>query len=223
MATKKRQTATKSPNREAADKALQLTWVLKGRLKNARLEFLRIGGMLAKVRDEKMFAVLHHPDIEDYAEKRLQLGRSSLYRYLKVYDWAKQSHPEWLEPKPKGFIPELDDVAGLMWIEEELQRKDLSAADRRELEALRAKGLAGSLRRSDLSAWQKKGRKTNTLQTYYNKFRSLRTRSARIVGMPPEALKCLDDAIAILKNHQQVSHSGLDDLGPVISFERKSA
>jgi hypothetical protein len=54
----------------------------------------------------------------------------------------------------------------------------------------------------------------DALQSYYNKFRSLRTRSARIVGMPPEVLKCLDDAIAILKNHQQIAHSGLDALNP---------
>jgi len=205
MTAKKRQTVKKSPARVAADKALQLTWVLKGRLKNVQLEFLRIGAMLAQVRDEKMFDVLHHPNLEDYAEKRLQLGESSLYRYLRVYDWTKASHPEWLGPKPKGFVPELDDVAGLMWIENELKRKDLTAADRQELEALQTKGLSGELRQRDLTEWRKKDRKTDTLQTYYNKFRSLRTRSARIAGMPPEALKCLDDAIAILKNHQQAA------------------
>ncbi|MEI7901926.1 MAG: 3-oxoacyl-[acyl-carrier-protein] synthase III C-terminal domain-containing protein, partial [bacterium] len=88
-----------------------------------------------------------------------------------------------------------DDAAGLMWIENELKRKDLSAADRQELEALQTKGLAGELRQSDLANWRKKGKKVDTIRSYLNKFRSFRTRCARITGMPPEVIHCLDDAI----------------------------
>ena len=42
----------------AAGKALQLTWELKGRLKSFQMYYLRIGAMLARVRDEKVFSVL---------------------------------------------------------------------------------------------------------------------------------------------------------------------
>ena len=100
--------------------ALEVTWVLKGKLKSAQIAYLKIGELLAQVRDRKLFAELKHPSIEDYAQERLGLGRSSLYQYLQVYDWVRESHPEWLEPKPKGFIPYLSGANELMWIEHTL-------------------------------------------------------------------------------------------------------
>ncbi len=44
---------------------------------------------------------------------------------MRVYEWVKAAHPQWLGDKPEGFIPELDDVAGLMWLDKELANKDL--------------------------------------------------------------------------------------------------
>lgn len=210
MGTQRRTAGARSEKQETVQEALQVTWVLKGQLKSARMSYLRIGAMLVRVRDEKLFTALNHPDLEDYAEKRLKLGRSSLYQYVRVYDWVKASHPEWLEKKPEGFIPELTDVADLIWIENELKRADLSAKDRTELQNLRDKGLAGELRQDELQNWRNKGRKPDTVRSYLNKFRSLRTRCARIVGMPTEVIKCLDDAIDILQNHQQVAKCGFD-------------
>jgi len=64
----------------AVQEALEITWVLKGHLKNAQISYLRAGAMLAKVRDKKLYSALQHPDIESYAETRLNLGRASLYR-----------------------------------------------------------------------------------------------------------------------------------------------
>lgn len=211
MAKKKGQTVKKSPEREAADKALQLTWVLKGRLKNARLEFLRIGGMLAKVRDEKMFATLHHPDIEDYAEKRLQLGRSSLYKYLQVYDWVAKFHHEWLENKPKGVIPELADAGDLMWIENELARKNLKAETRASLEELKQKALDGRLRTGELNKWRRKssGNKEQSLKSFLSKFRLLRKRCAEVKSMPAEAITHVELAIDIIKNAMALQKAGL--------------
>ncbi len=209
---KKEKTVQKSEKQKAVQEALQVTWVLKGQLKSYRMSYLRIGAMLVRVREENLYGLLGHSDIQDYAEKRLKLGRASLYRYISVYDWVKVSHPEWLEKKPKGYIPEMDDIAGLIWIENKLKNRNLSQADRKELENLRKKALAGDLRQSELHDWRKKGSKVNTLQDYYNKFRSLRTRCARITGMPPEVIKCLDDAIEILRNHQQVANCGFDML-----------
>jgi hypothetical protein len=61
--------------------ALEVTWVLKGHLKNAQIAYLRVGRMLRDVRDRKLYAHLKHPDLESYAEQRLHLARTSLYKY----------------------------------------------------------------------------------------------------------------------------------------------
>jgi len=206
----KRKAVQKSDKQKIVQEALQITWVLKGQLKNARMSYLRIGSMLVKVRDEKLFTELGHVDMEDYAAKRLKLGRSSLYQYLKVYDWVKKSHVEWLKAKPKGFIPDFSDTGDLMWIEEKLKSADLNPEDRKELESLRKKALTGELRQSELAGWRKKGKKAETLHAYLNQFRSFRTRCARIVGMPPEVIKCLDEAIELLGNQHQVAQCGFD-------------
>ena len=94
--------AQKAPAPNPAQEALQVTWLLKGKLKSAQMAYLRIGQLLAQVRDQKLYEDLHHEDMEDYADVRLNLGRASLFRYLQVYDWAVASHPEWLQPKPPG-------------------------------------------------------------------------------------------------------------------------
>jgi hypothetical protein len=199
-----------SAERSGAQEALQITWLLKGNLKNARIGYLRIGALLIQIRDKKLYSELAHPDIEDYAEKRLKLGKSSLYQYIQVYDWVQGSHPEWLMKKVKGFIPDLSDVADLMWIESELKRADLNKEDRVQLENLRKKGFAGELRQSQMEEFRKKGQKVNTIKAYLNKFCSFRTRCARIVGMPAEVIRCLDAAIEILKNRQQVAECGFN-------------
>jgi hypothetical protein len=53
---------------------------------------LRVAALLAKVRDERLFAALKHPSIEESAAKRLGLQRASVYRYLQIYDWAREFH-----------------------------------------------------------------------------------------------------------------------------------
>ncbi|MEK9135767.1 MAG: hypothetical protein AAB393_01485, partial [Bacteroidota bacterium] len=83
----KKSSKAKSALQKAVQEALQVTWVLKGKLKSAQMAYLKIGAMLAQVRDKKMFSTLKHPDIEDYAWQRLKLRRSALYQYLQVYDW----------------------------------------------------------------------------------------------------------------------------------------
>jgi hypothetical protein len=186
---------------KAVQEALQTTWLLKGQLKNARISYLRIGALLSHVRNDKLYAELKHPDIEDYAEKRLQLGRASLYRYLQVYDWVSKYYPEWLQPKPKGFIPELYDVADLMWIESELARKDLAPSKRAALEDLKNKALNGQLTNRETDKIRRSGAKTeDSLKTLVSKLRNLRTRGARLVDMPQEAITHIDTAIEIIKN-----------------------
>ena len=76
--------------------ANQVTFLLKGHLKNARIGYIRAAKLLARVRDEKLWKALKFPDIEAYARQDLGLGRSSLYHYLQVHDWLRDYHPAWL-------------------------------------------------------------------------------------------------------------------------------
>jgi len=178
--------------------ALQVTWLLKGDLKNVQIAYIRVGKLLARVRDEKLWAALKHATIEEYAEARLRLGHTSLYRYLRVHDWIVEFHKEWLEPKPTGFIPELADVADLIWIENELARKDLDPARRAALEALRQKALEGRLRAHDLDPFRKDKHGDAGLKAFVSRLRLLRNRGAELATLPPDVLAHLDAAIELL-------------------------
>jgi hypothetical protein len=209
-----KKTRTLTVEGKAAQIANQVTWLLSGHLKNAQISYIRVCVLLARVRDENLYSALKHPDMEDYAEKRLHLGRASLYRYLQVHDWIAGCHKEWLQPKPKGFIPDLSDVADLIWIENELVRKNLAAPKRADLENLKKKALEGTLRDGDLSQWRQKGQgKAITLKSFMSKIRSLRKRCSGIANLPPEVVSHLDAAIAILRNEQVAARCGLDALG----------
>jgi hypothetical protein len=199
--------ATEAPAapRDVVQEALQVTWVLKGHLKNARISYIRVARLLAEVRDKQLYAALRHADIQSYAEERLQLRRSALYRYLQVYDWITEFHAEWLRPKPKGFIPELSDVGDLMWIDRELTKTNLAPKTRAELEALRKKALDGRLRAGELAAFRSRRQGSpgdKGLRRHIARFRFLRMRLAAAVGVPPEALAHMDAALAILQNAQ---------------------
>jgi hypothetical protein len=84
------------PKLTPAQIANQVTFVLKGHLKNARIGYIRAASLLARVREQKLWKALGHATIEEYAEGRLGLGRTSLYRYLQVHDWLRDYHPAWL-------------------------------------------------------------------------------------------------------------------------------
>jgi hypothetical protein len=194
----------------AVDRALRITWKLKGHLKNAQVAFVRVCVTLAQVRDEKIYKDLKHPDMESYAEERVRLGRSSLYKYLKVHDWLQKSHPEWLVPKPKGFIPDLSDAVDLMWIEGQLERPNLDPKTRAALEELRDKALNGSLRQGDLAQWRRRRQQPeDALKSYLSRLRLLRRRGAELASMPREVIAHLDAAIEILKNDHTLHAAGL--------------
>lgn len=219
-ATKSKVTKKAAASRGPAQEALQVTWLLKGHLKNIQIAYLRVGILLARVRDEKLYEALKHPDMEDYAEQRLSLGRSSLYRYLRIRDWVAGHHKEWLEPKPKGFIPDLSDIADLMWIENELAARKIAPARKAGLEALKTKALNGELRQGDLAQWRQQRQKgRDTLKTFASKLQGLRTQGSRLADMPPEVLSHLDVAVGILKNGRALAACGID----FASLERNSA
>jgi hypothetical protein len=194
--------AKKAPKTDPlVQEALQVTWVLKGHLKNAQISYLRVGRMLADVRDRKLYRHLNHPDLESYAEQRLHLARASLYRYLQVYGWVSVNHKEWLAPKPKGFIPDLSDIADLIWIENELAGGNLDPATRKTLEEFRKRALNGDLKQADMEEFRR-GQKQGDqgLSAFLAAVRNLRQRGARIESMPPEVISHLDAAIGILEN-----------------------
>lgn len=210
---KKSKSAKKRPAKplSPAQKAWRVTWALRGQLKSEQMSYLRVGGMLVKVRDGKMYADLGHPTIEDYADKQLKLGKASLYRYLQIYDWVSKSHPQWLNPKRGQFIPDLSDCFNLMWIEGELEKPDLDPKKRAALEQLKAKGEAGKLRDSEVRAFRKQEKTgKDPLESFLSKLRLLRKRGAELASMPPEVINHLDAAIDTLKNHNVVKLAGFD-------------
>ena len=205
----------------AAQEAHRVTWRLKGDLKRAQRAYIRIGEQLVQVRDRKLFEALKHPDMEDYAAQRLGLGRSSLYKYIQVYDWVAKCHPEWLERKVKGFIPDLSDVAGLMWIDSELSRPDLDTNRRAALATLEKKGRNGRLSQKDITALRRQGKKSpSSLKSVLSKLRSIRKQSAALVDMPAEGLAHLDALIEILKNDHALQVAGIYDIGQFFAGSR---
>jgi len=199
--TKSSPAAKKQPDvPPLVQEALQVTWLLKGGLKNVQLAYIRVGTLLAQVRDRRLWEVLKHPDIEHYAQERLQLGRASLYRYLQVHDWMVEFHKDWLEPHPKGFIPELTDAADLMWIEAELAKPNLEPERRAALEVLRTKGLNGELKDSDLVNFRHHTRPNDAgVRSLLTKCRALRRQATQVAAAPPEAIADLDAAIVLFE------------------------
>src|SRR6266705_3813822 len=72
-----------------AQRAVQITFVLKGHLKNVQVAYIRVAALLARVRDEKLYRALGHATMDAYAAARLGLQHAALYRYLEVYDWIR--------------------------------------------------------------------------------------------------------------------------------------
>jgi hypothetical protein len=179
-----------------AQRAIQVTFVLKGHLKNARIAYLRVGTLLAKMRDEKLYREIGHDTMESYAAERLGLQRSSLYRYLHVYDWVRDSHPQWLAKKPKGFIPELTDVAALIWIERRLRDKNLGAETRARLEALRDKALVGKLTDREFRDLVTHANGTRrSLRSFLRSMQAIRRQAETIPKLPPDVLARIDELI----------------------------
>jgi hypothetical protein len=207
MKTTKKPVMPKSEKQMAAQEALQTTWLLKGSLKNAQLSYLRVGKLLALVREKKMWETLGHPSIEDYAGKRLQLGRSSLFKYMGVYDWTLKNHPEWLQPKPKGFIPDLSDVANLIWIDQELARKNLSPKKKAALSSLQEKALTGKLQQGEIKQVRAKNR--NPFKALTSTLLRARKVASQLSNTPPEVVSHLDAAITLLQHATTLAQCGI--------------
>ncbi len=180
----------------------QITDYLKAALQANRVSFLSVGLLLARVRDNKLYAKLGHGDLESYAKERLQLSHTTLYEYLRVYDWVAQNHHDWLNPGPDTFIPDLKSIDALTWIDKELPRKDLSTESKANLLKLKEKALTGKMKKSERAALLGRTRHTakDGLKSFLSKMRSLRKEGAKLAGVPPEIVSGLGNLIEMLQH-----------------------
>jgi hypothetical protein len=197
--------------------ANQVTFILKGHLKNARIGYIRAATLLARVRDEKLWKALRHSTIEDYAEQRLGLGRTSLYHYLRVHDWLRAYHPAWLERRPAGFIPEISDIGTLVWIDRHLQAADLAEPFRKELESMRKKAMAGKLTEREFREFRNRmARREDPLRMLLQRLRAVRRFATRLSKPPPATIAGLDAAI-------RAAEESLKAVNKIVSIDRGRA
>ena len=183
-----------------AQRAVQITFTLKGHLKNVQVAYIRVAALLARVRDEKLYRALGYATMDAYAAARLGLQHAALYRYLEVYDWIREFHRPWLERRPKGFIPQLTDAYALMWIERRLQDPHLGDALRAQLEALRRKALAGQLTLREFQEVRRQGHAgAPPLGAALKSVRAVRRRLAAVPGLSAQILGTLDTLIGELE------------------------
>ena len=64
---------------------------------------------------------------------------------LWFYEWVLANRKKWLEDGAK--IPDMSDIGGLVWIDQELAKKELEPARKATLEVLQKKAEDGELRR----------------------------------------------------------------------------
>jgi hypothetical protein len=183
--------------------ASRLTWKLKGELKRLQKSYLRVAEQLVRVRDERLWAAMKnptHPDIEDYAQKRLGLKKTSLYRYLLAYDWVSKNHPAWLKTGCKETIPDMADIIDLIWIDKELKKEDLADKKKEALADLQKKAEAGKLRKGELGKLRKKVNRSSdeSLKSVLSELRSLREVVNRLAVKPDGLIADLDHAIGLV-------------------------
>ncbi len=177
----------------------QTTVLLRSALQTVRIAFLTVGRLLSMVREEKIYAQAGCANLETYAREKLDLGRTSLYDYLRVFEWVAQTHPEWLDPEPGTFIPDLNDVKDLIWIEKDLARTDLPKESRATLVELKKKGLEGRLRDDELDSFRKRRNAARAgASDFLGKLRRLREEGEK-EGVPATVLAELDSAIGLME------------------------
>jgi hypothetical protein len=170
---------------------------------------------IARARDEKIYAVLKNPTLEDYAEKRLDLSERSMYRYLQIYDWVLECHKQWLEPGNKERVPDLAEIPDLIWLEKQLKRTDLDAETRKKMEDAYQRGLDGKLAPKEIGDLRKNQQKgQESLKSALSMLRRDRKRCAQLVGMPGEVTAHLDEAIEDLSNAMHLERAAFALRGP---------
>lgn len=206
-ATAKSKTEKKwSPAQLAVQEAGKITGDIVCSLQRVRKEFLKVGQLLTDVRDRKIHETLHH-DMESYAAEHLDLSPASMYRYMKVYAWVREKHPEWLVPGAR--IPDMSAIAGLIWVDQQLEKKDLAPSRKDALEAVKEKAKDGKLPRKELRAFMRRSNSSDKAQRkYLAKLRALRREGTKR-EIDPKVLAFLDQAISTMENDLVAETAGL--------------
>lgn len=128
-----------------------------------------------------------------------------------VYAWALEHHKEWLETPTKVRIPDLYEIEGLVWIEQELAKKDLPDSRKAELEAARQKALSGDLSSRELQALRKRPNETEkAVPKLIAATRALRKRYAKSKSEAArKSLPLFDQIIGLMENDLVVETAGL--------------
>jgi hypothetical protein len=198
--------------------ATRITGKLKGDLKNLQKAYLRVAEQLARVRDERLWAEMKnpkHPDIEDYAQKRLGLRRASLYRYLTAYDWVSKNHPAWLKTGCTETIPDMADILDLIWIDRELKKEDLAAQKKEALENLKVKAESGDLKSGELGKLRKKVNRSadDSVKSIVSGLRSLRERAVQGNTLSAATIASFDALIDLVESQIPPNIAGFDRSG----------
>jgi hypothetical protein len=209
--TKSETPQTGTPTREEVHVIGMITGQILAKMKNIKMNFFDIGELLVKVRNEKLYEDLHHDSLVSYAAEHLHLGHTTLYKYIEVYEYAKKFHPKWLERPLTVTVPDLYDISDLMWIEEQLTKKDLPSVRKTILEKLRDKALAGDLPKRELMELRRKGRGAKGSLDVAIRYLQLAKRQVSNSADPlREAINHIDAAIEILQNKKALAAFGFD-------------
>jgi hypothetical protein len=198
--------------------ASRLTWKLKGELKRLQKSYLRVAEQLVRVRDERLWAEMKnpkHPNIEDYAQKRLGLKRSSLYRYLTAYDWVSKNHSEWLKTGFTGTIPDMTDILDMIWIDKELNAEDLAETKKEALAELLEKAEDGQLKKGELGRLRKKVNRSaeESVKSIASGLRSLRERAVQGHTLSAATITSFDALIDLVVSQIPPKVAGFDRSG----------
>jgi hypothetical protein len=200
-----------SPAQPTTTEVGRITGQIQAYIKNAQINFLHIGESLVDVRNRKLYEVLKDETLLIYADKRLHLGPASVYRYMRIYEWVKQYHPGWLASPVVGRIPDLSDIADLMWLDEELAKKELEPKKKAALEELRTKALAGDLPRSEVRAFRRGGRNVKGMyEKAISGLLSVRRQLSKSTNPPTDSIAHITAAIESLQNHLTLVVAGFD-------------
>jgi hypothetical protein len=170
------------------------------------------------VRDERLWAAMinpKHPDIEDYAQKRLGLKKTSLYRYLLAYDWVSKNHPAWLKTGCTETIPDMADIIDMIWIDKELKKDDLAEKKKAALTDLQKKAEAGKLRKGELGKLRKKVNRSaeESVRAILADLRSLRRRAEQANTLSAKVITSFDTLISQVESEIPPSVAGLGRSG----------
>jgi hypothetical protein len=100
-------------------------------------------------------------------------------------------------------------IAGLIWVDQELQKKDLDPSRKKSLEAVKKKATAGKLPRKELRAFMRRSNSADKgKRAYLAKLRALRREGAD-KGIDSKVLAFLDQAIGTMENDFVAEAAGL--------------